>query len=103
MVRLKKVDVLSCAKMSAVSGGVIGLVLGVLYSFGGAVYELFTDSLNLGTALAFGALVGMPAILAALGFLKGALLAALYNYTTKWVDGLALDLEEIDAVHVELG
>ena len=32
MVRLKKVDVLSCAKLSAVSGGVIGLFLGVLYS-----------------------------------------------------------------------
>ena len=103
MVRLRKVGVLSCAKMSAVFGGVIGLVLGVSYSFGGAVYELFTDSLNLGTALAFGALVGMPAIVAALGFLNGALIATLYNYATKWVGGLVLDLEEIAAVHVELG
>ena len=39
MVRLKKVDVLSCAKLSAVSGGVIGLFLGVLYSLGGAIYD----------------------------------------------------------------
>lgn len=103
MVRLKKVDVLSCAKMSAVSGGVIGLVLGVLYSFGGAIYDLSTGSLNLGTVLAFGALVGMPVIFATLGFLKGGLLAALYNYTTKWVKGLALDLEEIATAQVELG
>ena len=100
MVRLKKVDVLSCAKLSAVSGGVIGLFLGVLYSLGGAIYDLATNSLNLGTVLALGALVGMPVILAILGFLKGALLAALYNYTTKWVDGLDLDLEEITTVQV---
>ena len=49
----------------------IGLVLGVLYSFGGAVYDFFTTGLNGGTALAFLALIGMPFIFALIGLVVG--------------------------------
>lgn len=51
----------------------LGLACGVLYSFGGLAYDLATTGLNLGTALAFMALVGMPAISGAVGFALGVL------------------------------
>lgn len=50
----------------------IGLACGVIYAFGGLIYDLATVGLNQGTALAFLALVGMPALGAALGFVLGA-------------------------------
>jgi len=53
-------------------GGACGLVCGALYAFGGAVIDLLTVGPNLGTALAFGALIGMPAIGAACGLALGA-------------------------------
>ena len=53
----------------------LGLVCGVLYSFGGLVVDLFTIGLNWGTVLAFGALVGMPIIFGTFGFFLGALIA----------------------------
>ena len=53
----------------------VGLVCGVLYSFGGLIVDLLTTGLNWGTAMAFGALIGMPVIFGASGFLLGALLA----------------------------
>lgn len=50
-----------CAKWMAY----LGLACGVLYSVGGLVYDLLTIGLNWGTAMAFGALVGMPALFGA--------------------------------------
>ena len=51
----------------------VGLACGVLYSVGGFFVDLFTVGLNWGTAMAFGALVGMPVIFGAIGFCFGAL------------------------------
>ena len=56
-------------------GAYLGLVCGVLYSFGGVVVDLLTIGLNWGTVLAFGALVGMPVIFGTFGFFFGALIA----------------------------
>lgn len=53
----------------------LGLAAGVLYSVGGFFIDLLTIGLNWGTAMAFGALVGMPVIFGVVGFLVGALVA----------------------------
>ena len=53
----------------------LGLVCGVLYSVGGLVIDMLTIGLNWGTAMAFMALVGMPVVFGAFGFLCGALIA----------------------------
>ena len=55
--------------------GFVGLVSGVLYSVGGFFVDVFTIGLNAGTWMAFGALIGMPVIFAAFGFVAGALVA----------------------------
>ena len=71
----------------------MGLVAGILYAFGGAIYELLTGTLNSGTALAFLALIGMPIVFAAFGFVAGAMGALLYNLAANWVGGIEIDIE----------
>jgi hypothetical protein len=67
--------ILTTALRTAKRGVYLGLALGVVYSFGGLIVDLFTIGLNGGTALAFLALVGMPAIFGAFGFVLGAVVA----------------------------
>jgi hypothetical protein len=67
--------------------GVIGLSLGVLYSFGGALIDVLvtlgwiasseTPGLSYGTVLAFGAIIVMPSSLALLGFMAGSITGCL--------------------------
>ncbi|MFH1763627.1 MAG: hypothetical protein ABIF09_05475 [Gemmatimonadota bacterium] len=96
MAKLKRLGVLFSAKLQATLMAFIGLIAGILYAFGGAIYELFTGSLNSGTALAFFALIGMPLIFAAFGFMAGAVGAFLYNQLAKWVGGLEMDFDPFE-------
>ena len=60
-------------------GASVGLILGILYSFIGAIYDISRGSVSWGTALAFLALVGMPAVFAVAGFLVGAVGTGLFQ------------------------
>ncbi len=93
MARMRRIGVLFSAKLHAIAMGCIGLMLGVLYSFGGLIYELITGTLNSGTILAFLALIGMPLMFAAEGFVAGGIVAILYNFTERWTGGITLDVE----------
>ncbi len=69
-------EILPKAMRVAAKSAVVGLACGVVYAVGGLVYDLTTVGLNWGTALAFMAIVGMPAIFGVAGFVLGALGAA---------------------------
>jgi hypothetical protein len=94
MSKLKNIRVLPLAKIQAVVMTFVGLIAGILYSFGGAIYEAVTGTLNSGTALAFLALIGMPVIFGAFGFITGAIEAYLYNTASKWFGGIEIDIEQ---------
>lgn len=66
-------------------GGAVGLGLGILYSVGGFFVDLFTTGLNGGTLLAFGALIGMPAIFGVAGFVLGLMIATVRRMIRKSV------------------
>ncbi len=69
----------------------VGLLFGVVYSFGGLIIdtlvtlqilsaiEFETPGLSYGTVLAFGALIGMPLIGGGIGLACGVVEAILYN------------------------
>ena len=67
----------------------VGLIAGILYSFGGAIIDVLvsngwitsasTPGVGWGTALAFLALIGMTSIFATFGLTAGAIGAFLYN------------------------
>ena len=73
----------------------VGLIAGILYSFGGAIYDLLTSgTVNWGTALAFLALIGMPILFATFGFLVGLIEAFLYNLFARRIGGIELEIEQ---------
>ena len=100
MARIKRLGIFSFARFQGYLGGLIGLVLGILYSFGGLLIDTLvslgwmttteTPGLSMGTLLAFGALVGMPLIGAIAGFAAGIVEAILYNLAAPVIGGLSL-------------
>jgi len=95
MAKLRKTGVLFLAKLQAVIMAIVGLIAGILYSFGGAIYDVpTTGSVNLGTALAFFALIAMPILFAIFGFIVGAIGAFLYNLVAGWFGGIEIDFEQ---------
>ena len=89
---LEKTGVLFLAKLQAAIMAFVGLIAGILYSFGGAIYDvLTTGSVNSGTALAFLALIGMPILFAAFGFILGSIEAFIYNIVAGWFGGIEMD------------
>ena len=94
MSKLKRINVLNLAKFQAVLMSLIGFVAGIIYSIGGAIYDIFTIGLNLGTALAFLALIGMPITFAAFGFIVGLIEVFLYNLFARWFGGIEIDFEQ---------
>ena len=89
---MKTVDVLSLAKLHATALGFLGLLAGILYSFGGLLIDTLvtlnwmtsneTPGLSYGTVLAFGALIGMPCIFGTIGFAAGTIIGHVYNIVT---------------------
>jgi len=103
MEKIKKIGVFSFAKFQAFLGAIIGLICGILYSFGGLIIDVLvsngllssaameTPGLSYGTVLAFGALIVMPVIFTIAGFLLGIIEAILYNLVAKWFGGIKID------------
>jgi hypothetical protein len=104
MAKLKKIKILSLAQFQAVIFGLLGLLAGILYAFGGLIIDALvtmgwiitseTPGLSYGTVLAFGALIGMPLIGFLAGLVLGLISAVLYNLYAKWFGGIELDFEE---------
>ena len=106
MTRINKIKVFSFAKFQAFLGLLIGLICGIIYSFGGLIidvlvsYELLssaamsTPGLSYGTLLAFWALIGMPIICSIAGFLLGLVEAVLYNLFARWFGGIEVNFDK---------
>ena len=66
-----------------------GLILGLFYAVGGLVIDLFTTGVNAGTAMAFGAMIFLPAAFGVAGIIFGLLLKLLLVIRDK-IKGAAL-------------
>lgn len=101
---MKKINILSFVKFQTIMGGLIGLMLGILYSFGGLLIDTLvslgwvrtpeTPGLSVGTLLAFGALIGMPFIFATIGLVTGLVEAILFNLFAKWLSWVDINFEK---------
>ena len=92
MSRPKKLSVTGLARLQGFVFFVFGLAAGVLYSFGGFIYDLFNGSLGVGTALAFFALPIMPILFASVGLVLGGVTAFVYNLLSRWIEDIKLEL-----------
>jgi hypothetical protein len=103
--KIHHLGILSFAKFQALLGFYIGIVLGVIYAFGGLIIDLLvtggllsatvmsTTGLSWGTLLAFGALIGMPIIFAVLGLILGIVEAFLFNFFANRFGGIHVDMQ----------
>ena len=92
-----RLRVVPFARLLAAVFSLLGLIAGILYAFGGLLYDLSkTKSVNPGTALAFLALIGMPLLFALAGLISGLIGGWLFNRFWKFLGILEVDLELID-------
>ena len=104
MKRIRKLHIFPFALFQGTLAGLIGVVCGILYAFGGFIIDagvslgwlsaeaMGTPGLSYGTILALGALIGMPLIFAAVGFVAGIVEALLFNLLSRWFGGLNLSI-----------
>lgn len=107
MNKVTKINVLGFTKFQTIMGALIGLIAGIIYSFGGLIIDILvtiewvsaeaasTSGLSFGTVLAFGALIGMPIIFAVFGFVLGIFESILFNLVAKWIGRIDLDFRKI--------
>ena len=94
MRELKKIDVMSLAKLQAIVMAFFGLIAGIFAAiFGGAIGAL-AGTMGIGAVGSMGLLsiVVMPITYAIMGFIGGALFAILYNLVAGWIGGVQLEL-----------
>lgn len=98
MVRLRRLDVISCAKIS----GLLHMALGVLVALFlvvigliGAAASPGKERLGMIGVLVMAAL--SPFIYGAIGFVGGAITALLYNWVASAVGGIQMELEAVPA------
>lgn len=106
MGRIRKLNVLQFALFQGLLTLLIGLGCGILYSFGGLLIDILvslgwlsaesmgTPGLSRGTLLAFGALIGMPAIFGAIGLAAGIVEAILFNLISNWIGGFKWNISQ---------
>jgi hypothetical protein len=103
--RIKKLGVLSFAKMQGVMGFVIGLIIGVIYGLIIIAYSLLGASMLKGdSSLAVGgggvvvgiiAMIGIPIMYGIIGFIGGAIGALIYNVFASMVGGVEIEVENV--------
>ena len=86
--RARKLITLHCIAFT-----IVGLLLGILYSFGGVAYDLAsTGSFNAGTGLAFLALILMPIIFGVVGVIVGVVEVVVLSIFSKRLKSWDIDL-----------
>jgi hypothetical protein len=97
MVELRRVGVLSMAKLEAVMMGAFGLLFGLVTSFFSFVGSMFASpdmSGLLGISFGLAAILVFPILYAIFGFVAGAIGALVYNLLAGVVGGIHLELVE---------
>src|SRR3972149_1087826 len=94
MVELKRIGVMSMAKLEAVIMAVVGLIMGLFVALFGALGAMMPGSEAglLGMGLGIFAVVALPIGYAIFGFISGAIGAAIYNVFAGFIGGVRLGL-----------
>ena len=99
---IRRVGVLSAAKLLGVLYAALGLLIGVLFALfsmvgGGAMLAGGGDAAAGGgmmMGMGIGFLIFAPIFYGLLGFIGGALSAWLYNLAAGWIGGIEIDLQQ---------
>jgi len=93
MAIMKKINVIGLAKFQAILMAPLGLITGIVYSFGNTINDLVTTgSVYYSTVLAYLALIIHPVMFAIAGLLLGLIEALIYNLIAKKFGGIDFEL-----------
>jgi hypothetical protein len=102
MAVIRRVNVLSCAKVQGTLYAILGLIIGAIVAlfslFGAALGQMMSNSSGAGANSAISAVFGLGAVIifpifyGLIGFVAGALIAALYNLAARFAGGIEIDL-----------
>jgi hypothetical protein len=96
---IKRVGVMSCARISGILYGLLGLIAGAIFSMIALIVGfLGVQGQNsygpfFGVVFGVGAVLTLPLLYGGMGFATGALSAALYNWVSSFVGGLQMEVE----------
>lgn len=93
MVKLKKINVISLAKIYGVLTSIMGLILGLFITILNLTLPLPTGTIGY-SWVGMGAVIFFPIFYGIIGFVAGAMSAWLYNLVSKYIGALELDLEK---------
>ena len=94
MREVKHIEILSSAKFVTTLMGIVGLILGILYSVGGAIYDVIVGQVSWGgTGLAFAAIPTMTGMFAGTGLAVGITAPLIYNLLSRWIGGIKVGLK----------
>jgi len=88
---LKKIGVLSLAKIYTILMAIIGLVIGIVYAIIGLVISATTTEPGIGAGIGLVGIIITPVVYAIIGFISGAVGAWLYNLIARWIGGVELE------------
>lgn len=92
MVILKRIGVLSLAKVETVLMAFVGLIFGIYYA---TIMASSGELAGLSGGLRFLIIIIIsPIIYAIVGFIAGAVGAFLYNLVARWLGGIEIDFEQ---------
>ena len=96
---LKRVGIMSCAKIFGILYAFLGLIAGAVFSLIAVTLGALgaqNQNVNgplLGVLFGVGAVISLPIFYGTVGFVAGALSAALYNWISSFVGGIQLEME----------
>lgn len=102
--RIKKIDILSAAKMYAVMGAIVGLIIGVIYGLFTILFGAMMLGMGKNEAMAAGGgsilmgivmMIAFPILYAIFGFISGVIGALIYNLFAKMVGGIEIEVENV--------
>ncbi len=94
MAKIKKVHVLSLAKLLAVVNAMLGLIQGILVTIGSTMgVDMSQGQIPANSMIQQFAIIYFPVLYAIGGFLGGALTAFIFNNAVKFFGPLEIDIE----------
>ena len=97
MAKLKKIGVLSFAKIYMVLMAIFGVLEGFVFAVAGTMVAAFapqTEGAGLLAGLGWAGLILFPIVFGLMGFALGVLTAWLYNLIAGWVGPVELEIEQ---------
>lgn len=101
MKEIKRINILSVAKIYGLSMAFVGLIIGIFVGFAMFFFGTFVGPDNnyssyFGVSLGIIGLLAMPILFGLLGLIFGGLASFFYNILASWLGGVKIELEDIE-------